>query len=145
MRLRLIVLMMIFFTLPPLVRAETLQSTKEISQFLETLCPSIVQGKIREVFDKIRPYWPIPAQEVDVIVYQLENQKGQVVSRFGKPLAMERVDTLVIGDVFYREVYLLKYEKHAVAWVFTFYKPSDQWRINSVFTSDQMNDFFRKK
>lgn len=144
-KLRLMFLVVIVLALPSLLTAEPIKSTKEVSAFLDTLVPDIVQGKIKAVFEKMKPIWPIPAQEVDVIVYQLENQRDQVISRFGKIVAMERVDTYAIGEAFYREVFLLKYEKHAVAWVFTFYKPSDRWIINSVITSDQMDDFFRKK
>ncbi|MBU0992300.1 MAG: hypothetical protein KJ737_07380 [Proteobacteria bacterium] len=145
MKKGLICLAIILLAMPSVLMAETFKSKKDVSGFIASLSTEIVQGKIKEVFDKIKPYWPIPEQEIDVIVYQLENQRNQIISRFGKRLSIERAETFEIGDSFYREVYLVKYEKHAVAWVFTFYKPMEQWIVNSVRTSDQMDDFFQKK
>ena len=141
----LILVIAVIMIAPVNVRAEAFKSKKEISPFLKSLSSEMIQGNIKDVFEKLKPYWPIPGQEVDAIVYQLENQRNQVMSRFGKILSMEGVEKSFVGDSFYRETYLVKYERHAMAWEFTFYKPDDKWIVNSVLTSDQLDGLFREK
>ena len=125
--------------------AEEFKSKEEITSFLRDLSPQITKGEIKQAFKKIKPYWPIPAHEVDAIVYQVETQSGQITSRLGQPLSMEVAKTYKIGKSFYREVYLLKYEKHAMCWVFTFYKPKNKWLVNSVVFCDIFERLFEEE
>ena len=55
---------------------------------------------------------------------------------------MEFAGTLRLGGSFVRRVYVQKYEKHAIAWVFTFYRPGEKWLVNSVRFTDQLDGFY---
>ena len=125
--------------------AQEFENKKEISLFLEGISPELVKGNIKPAFEKIQKYWPIPAQELDAVVYQLESQRSQILNRYGKPLAMERAKKLALGDSFYKEIYLLKYEKHAMCWIFTFYRPEEKWIVNSIIATDQIDSLFEEK
>lgn len=55
---------------------------------------------------------------------------------------MERAGTQVLGDSFVRYIFLEKYERHAIVWAFTFYRPRDNWLVNSAIYTDDFSGMF---
>ncbi len=100
----------------------------------------------REDFDSgyglLKPYWPIPVVEIDNVINQTKIQWPIVQQRFGKPIGSEFVKEEKAGASFVRLTYLQKFEKHAVRWLFVFYKPKEEWLINTVTFDDQVGRLF---
>ncbi len=73
---------------------------------------------------------------------QIHSQWAIVQDRFGKPIGIELVKREKISDSFLRYYYLLKFEKHAISWRFTYYNAKNGWQINSITFQDEVDILF---
>lgn len=108
---------------------KTIDSTKV---FADGLMENFVQRKFSEALNLAKPYWPIPAVEIDAMANQIDQQWPTVDKRFGKYMGKEFIKSKKIGSSFVRYYYLHKFENHAIYWQIDFYKPADQWKVNSI-------------
>ena len=95
-----------------------------------------------EAYDAVKPYWPLPAVEIDGLANQMNTQWPMVKQRFGTSLAIEFVHTKKVADSFVEYTYLQKFERHALRWVIVLYKPADHWLINAVSWDDSVSLLF---
>ena len=106
----------------------TVEDTKSLCQ---KAADTFGAGKAKESFEILKPYWPLPKQEIDNLAYQTESQLTMVTSRFGQILGSDFVGTKVAGTSFVQHTYIAKFEKHAVRYICLFYKPKNySCRIN---------------
>jgi len=124
-------------------QAAELADTSATRNLSDKAAALIAEGKIKEAFESFQPYWPLPSHEVEALIHQAQSQRGQISTRFGKSISIEHVTTEAIGNVFIRDIYLEKHEHHAIAWIFTYYRPMDKWIVNRVIFSAQLEPLFK--
>ena len=100
------------------------------------------KGEYQKAFDLAAPYWPIPKHEVDGIVYNIKGKISQIEERFGPPLDAVHVKNQVIGDIFYKRIYIQKYANHALVWSLSFYKPKQKWVVNEILFHDRISSLY---
>ena len=93
-------------------------------------------------YNILKPYWPLPMVEIDNLANQTATQWPVVQQRFGRSLGIEFVKKENVGESFVRFTHVQKFEKHALRWIFTFYRPGEHWVINSVTFDDQIDLLF---
>ena len=121
-----------------------LKSEAEIRKHADSILEKVVKNKLKEAFDLSKQNWPIPAEEIDNLRYQTETQLKSVSSRFGKMLSKEFILEEKIGNSFVRYQYIVKFEKHAIRWMFIFYKPKSEWILNHMSWDDSIQLLFKK-
>ncbi len=102
----------------------------------------IGEGKIEAAFDTLEPYWTVPSSDVDALTVQLGGQRASLQERFGKPLGVELAGVQTLGSSFRRYLYFDKYERHAVVWSITLYRPDREWVVNTVRLTDQLDALY---
>ena len=112
----------------------TLEATKDVCQ---QAADTFGSGKAKESFEVLKPYWPLPVQEIDTLAYQTESQLDMLTSRFGKIIGSDYVDTKVAGTSFVKHTFIAKFEKNAIRYVCLFYKPKNEWVVNAILWDDQ--------
>ena len=121
---------------------KTLASAAEARKVAEQTMALVKQEKFAEAYGTVKPFWPLPAVEIDGLANQMNTQWPMIQQRFGKSLTTEFVNERTVGESFIRYTYLQKFERHAVRWTFVFYKPKDRWLVNSVSWDDGVNQLF---
>jgi hypothetical protein len=121
---------------------KTLASAAETRKLTEHAMGLVKQEKFAEAYASVKPFWPLPAIEIDGMANQMNTQWPMVQQRFGKSLDTEFVNQQKVGESFIRYTYLQKFERHAIRWTFVFYKPKDQWIVNAVSWDDGVNELF---
>lgn len=121
---------------------KTLASAAEARKVAEQTMALVRQEKFAEAYGTVKPFWPLPAIEIDGLANQMNTQWPMIQQRFGKSLATEFVNERTIGESFIRYTYLQKFERHAVRWTFVFYKPKEGWLVNSVSWDDGVSQLF---
>lgn len=101
------------------------------------------QNKLKEGYELFIPYWPLPKSEISALIYQTESQWGTVQSRFGKNAGFEFIETKRVGKSLIRHIYIQKFMNHSLRWRFTFYKPREKWRVNSIKFDDSIGALFK--
>ncbi len=103
-------------------------------------------NEIEAAYQRLRPYLGVATAPYDQSAREAVDYFKLVTERVGQPLASSHVKTETIGQDFYRETWLQKFEAAAIAWTFTFYRPQDHWKlvgvshttdIESLYHSDQ--------
>ena len=125
-----------------LVSASEFKSEKDIRAFTDNMMNQIVKEKFNTAFNSAKPYWPMPAVEIDGIVNKINHQWPIVNQRFGKAIGKEFVKEERIGKSFLRYYYLHKFTKHAIYWRIDFYKPKSTWKINSIIFLDTLDALY---
>jgi len=116
------------------------EGTKDICQ---KAVDFFAQGNTKKSMEVLKPYWPLPSEEIDNLVYQTDSQLKMVSSRFGAMIGSDFVTTKLVGTSFVQHTFVVKFEKHAVRYFCTFYKPKDEWLVNSVTWDDKITLLFQ--
>jgi hypothetical protein len=130
----------LLFSLPSL--AAGFKTENEIKSLCAASAKDFGQGNVEATFNKLKPHWPLPVEEIDSLSYQTKTQMDMVKSRFGKILGSDYVSAKKAGASLAKYSYAIKFEKHAVRYMCIVYKPRDLWIINSIYWDDQIDLLF---
>ena len=118
---------------------------KELSE-TKTLSDEIMQYFLKDEFvegiNMAKAYWPLKPVELDNLANTIITQWVIVKQRYGKSMGMEFIKEERLAQSFVRFYYLHKFENHAVYWKFTYYKPENEWKINSITFKDDLGFLF---
>ncbi len=103
---------------------------------------AFMQGDPGRAVAVLKPYWPIPEEEIDGLAYQSQQQMQAVTKRFGAARGVEYVGEERAGDSFLRHTFIGKFERHAVRYLCLFYKPESEWVVNAVNWDDSVEQLF---
>lgn len=118
------------------------KTEKETKFFSNQLVSQFIKDDFKNALNKAKPYWPIPAVEIDGMLNKINQQWPMVKQRFGSTTSMELVQTKRIGISFIRYIYLHKFENHAIYWQLDYYKPINEWKINQITFLDTLNTLY---
>lgn len=117
---------------------KTLEISKEVVSLVE-------QNQIESAFDLLKLHWPLSDSEVDNLMAHTKKQREIVKNRYGLPIGIEFIRTEKIGKSMIRHTFIEKFENHALQWQLSFYKPKDQWVVNSVYWDDKISELYRPR
>ena len=118
-------------------------ATQEDAKWLcELFMLTVVSVGIKEAFDGIKPYFAIPESEFLRLEMKTMEQFALIKPRYGDIIGYKLVSEEVVGGIVLRFTYLQQCEKHAVRWLFYFYKPEDTWTFNEFYFDDDLKDLF---
>lgn len=133
-------------TTPAAEAADTkilLKSPLECKLLCENFMQLLSKEKYEEAFNIVKPYWPLPENEMSMLQMQTITQLNTIAPRFGKIIGYEFVSEKNINDFVLKLVYAQKHQKHIVIWTLVFYKPQDSWIVNAVLFNDNIYQLFK--
>lgn len=116
-----------------------IKATQKLSQ---DVIKQIEGGDIESAFDLLSQNWPLSQSEIDTLKAHTQKNRQNLSQRYGQVLSIEYLGSQRIGNSFVRHVFLEKFEKHAIQWEFSFYKPLDKWVMNSMFWDDKITPLY---
>lgn len=105
----------------------------------------VVRGDYEAAFEQLRSYWPFASAELDALLDTTVAQRTQVAPRFGKSLGHTLIRSRTVEESLLELVYMEKTERHALRWVFLFYKPHDRWILNNIEWNDDIDALFDER
>lgn len=122
--------------------ADTLKSEQEAKQLAEKVMHQAAKGDIAGAFSAMKPYVVIPETEFQSLALQSKSQRDQFGARYGKSIGYEFISERKAGNSILRLIYVEKTAKHALPWMFLFYKTPTGWVLNSFAWNDQIQHVF---
>ena len=119
-----------------------LNTKADTKKICDKFMQKIVVGKIEAAFSIIEPYFPIPESEFSSIIIQTIKQLGMSEQRFGNPIGYEFIEGEEISEILIKYTYLEKFDRHAICWMFIFYKPQEKWLVNHFVWDDNIQALF---
>ena len=112
---------------------------KELS---DQIMAKVAAGDLAGAFSSMKLHVPISATEIDSVALQSKAQREQYGQRYGASTGFEFIDSKKVGEHLLRLRYIEMTDKHALPWVFYFYKSADGWLLNSFRWNDEFQQLF---
>ncbi|MFV1983841.1 MAG: hypothetical protein ACC657_09920 [Thiohalomonadales bacterium] len=123
----------------------TLPTKEAAKELAKSVMIKVGQGKTQEGLDLVKPYLIIPVAEFNVMKNQFAMQAPMIEQRFGKSIGIEFAEIEEVGKSLMMVIYLQKFEKHVMRWKFYFYKPKNNWVLNTFNFDDKLQMMFKNK
>ena len=137
-------LFLLSFSSSTLFAAEHLKNVRATKRLAENVVLMVKDNSIDQAFKDLKAHWPLSAEELDNLLAHTKEQRKAVQEHFGKPLSVEFIRTEELGQSLVRHVFIEKFEKHALKWQLSFYKPSEEWIVNSIYWDVKISDLYNK-
>lgn len=131
------------------------ESTRELDtvQALETadaavalsdrMMQRVAAGQVPEAFGLGSPHAILTKAKVDEFIAKVTQQQPSWETRFGKSIGYELLRNDTVGDSLLRTVFLQRFDKHAIVWVFVWYRGSPGWILNHFSYAEDSTVLFR--
>ena len=116
----------------------------DMAVFCDQVTALVKDEKIDEAFALLDPRWVIPPDEVSGLKIQMRQQLAMVRERFGAPVSFVLVSREEVKDIAMRYTYVIKYQKHIIRVIYTFYKPGEFYLLNGLKWDDSLGELFQR-
>ncbi len=120
--------------------AATLQADADVRAFADRVMAKVAKADLPGAFAEMKPYTIIPPTEFDAAALQSKSQRDLVGTRFGATIGYEFISEKRSGQSLLKLTYIEMTERHAIPWIFYFYRTPNGWVLNSFFWHDRMTD-----
>jgi len=117
-------------------------SLADLRKVTDGVMAKVGSGDIEGGLRAIRPYTIIPSAEFEVMLSQVPAQLPGISARFGASIGQEFIREEKLGESVARIVYIHKFEKHPMRWMFFAYKGKSGWVINTFRFDDKWHELF---
>lgn len=141
MRQLFLALLTIFFI--QCSHAQSYLTNKEaITMHAETVMKSLKEAEFQDAFTELQVYWPLPENEMQQLESQTIKQFNLVADRFGNIIGYDFIKNETIKEYALKKIYVLRFEKHMIRVLFTYYKNDEGWILNGFKWDDQFVELF---
>lgn len=109
----------------------------------DRMMKAIVAGDVRGALESSLPHAAVTAEQVEALIVQIEEQAPVRSQRYGLSIDYELLRNDMIGDSLIRTVFLHRFDRHAVAWQFVWYRGDDGWVLSNMRYADDLDALFR--
>ena len=122
--------------------ADALKAEADIRPFIDSVMEEVGSGDLGAAFALMKPYTIVPSSEFEAMASNSKAQREMVGSRLGAAAGYEFVDQAKVGKSLLRLTYIEKTQRHALPWMFYFYRSPEGWVLNSFVWNDNMPGLF---
>jgi len=126
-------------------QANTLANLNEVKAKSESWSTLFLQGNYAEMFDQMKPFWPIPESKIEDMKTKTIQFKDAIRQNYGEPKDIVQIGSENLQNVAYREVYFLRHERSALRAVFTYYNNGNGWTLSSFEWDDSFSKEFEQE
>lgn len=138
----ILIVIMLAFTIISFAENIGFEDEKRVREYCNSFIEYIVDEEIQKAFDLIEGQWIFSPSEIQSIEVQAIKQLDLVKGRFGNILGYKMLKQEIVGDMFLKYTYIVKYENHIIRWIFIFYKSEDVWLLNTIRFDDSIDKLF---
>ena len=143
MKKTLAILIVTLLSLTSFAQNKILKSEAETQELSKKVVSLFSQNKISESFKQMKPYWPMPENELESMEEKTLKYLNLIEERFGKSIGTLKVKNETISDIAIRETYLIRYENTAIRLIFTYYRNENGWIVNAFKWDDSFTEEFK--
>lgn len=138
----IITISLLFSTMGLFAQNKTMKSVEETQALSKNIVELFEKNKITESFEELKPFWPLPENEIASLEQKTLKYLNLIELRFGESEGTIKVKNEHIADIAIRETYLIRYEYTAIRLIFTYYKNNKGWVVNAFKWDDSYSDEF---
>jgi hypothetical protein len=132
----------LLFAVQAVYAQDYLSSKEDLSKYSEKIMMFLKDSEFEKAFLELRKYWPLPENEIAQMESQSIKQFNVAADRFGKTIGTDFVRDKTIKDFYVNKIYVIRFERHMVRVLFTFYRNDKGWVLNQFKWDDQVQELF---
>jgi hypothetical protein len=117
--------------------AQGVPTLADIRKATDAAMSLVGKGDLEAGLKSFKPLTIVPSAEFDALVGQTTQQLPLLTARFGSNLGSEFIKEDRIGESLARSIYIHRFDKHAMRWIFYLYRGKDGWVINTFRFDDK--------
>ena len=119
-----------------------LNSEKDLEKHANLVMSYMSELEFTKAFTELEKHWPLPQNELSQLESQTLKQFNLVGDRFGAVIGFDFVQEKTINDFAIKKTYVVRFEKHLLRVMFTYYKNDQGWMLNSFKWDDSFSELF---
>jgi len=135
-------LALVLFAAALAARADTFKADADLKPFGDRVMSAVAGAGLPAAISVMRPYVVISETELQNALLKMQAQREQMGPRYGKTLGYEYIGTKRLGQSLLRLTYIEKTERHALPWMFHFYRTPNGWVLTSFIANDLSSELF---
>lgn len=76
------------------------------------------------------------------VLAQIQSRLSQLVTLVGTYNGYELMESKYLGQSYLQQIFILKYDRQPIKFIFLLYKPKDVWQIQNLRFDDKFNEDF---
>jgi hypothetical protein len=121
---------------------KNLKNRKDAEWLCELFMVKLVELGTEEAFMTLRPYSVVTEENFEIFVDQADKIIETVKPDYGAVVGHVLLQERSVKDTVLRYVYLLKFEKYALRWMFYFYRADDEWLFSEFNVDNKLYELF---
>ena len=130
------------FCLAASVHSQSLKQPADVKNLTDTVMQEVSTENYTSGLDVLKQYSILSSAEIDTIESNLKAQMPKVEPSYGKIVGVEYIAQKQIGISLLNLTYLLKMERYALRWTFSFYNGGAGWNLIFIDYNDKLQDMF---
>jgi hypothetical protein len=122
---------------------ESARDPADVRKAADASMAKLSDGDIKGAFGDFRRSFASPADSLSSLEITYKSQREVATLAFGKPLGeVEFIREELVGRSLLRLIYLEKFERNAIVWRMTYYRPNQEWFLHTLSWDDKPQDLF---
>jgi hypothetical protein len=144
MKSKMVFLLVLLSTITSAIAQEQTLATAKEAKELSVRCSNLFkENKLGDFFKVLRPYWPLPENEIGILEEKTIQYMNILQGRFGRVEGVVKIKEETIGDFAIKETYILRFENSAIRLMYTYYKNKKGWVLNTFKWDDSFFEEFK--
>jgi hypothetical protein len=122
--------------------ADTLKADADLKPFGDRVMSAVAGAGLPAAVSVMRPYIVISETELQNALLKMQAQREQLGPRYGRTTGFEYIGTKRLGQSLVRLTYIERTERHALPWMFHFYRTGNGWVLTSFIANDLSSELF---
>jgi hypothetical protein len=122
--------------------ADTLKADADLKPFGDRVMSAVAGAGLPAAVSVMRPYVVISETELQNALLKMQAQRDQLGPRYGRTTGFEYIGTKRLGQSLVRLTYIERTERHALPWMFHFYRTPNGWVLTSFIANDLSSELF---
>ena len=122
--------------------ADTFKTDADLKPFGDRVMSAVAGAGLPAAVAVMRPYVVISETELQNALLKMQAQRETLGPRYGKTTGFEYIGTKRLGQSLVRLTYIEKTERHALPWMFHFYRTANGWILTSFIANDLSSELF---
>jgi hypothetical protein len=139
---KVLVLMVVLLQVHVIYAQNYLATKDDLTKHSDKVMLALKNSEFDVAFAELRKHWPMPENELTQLETQTIKQFNMVADRFGTIIATDFVKDKLIKDYVVRKIYVLRFQRHMIRVLFTYYKNDKGWMMNGFKWDDQLDELF---
>lgn len=137
--------LLLFVTLLSFSQSKRMSTLSDVKAKSKSWSSLFLQGNYTQMFDEMKPYWPIPENKIEDMKSKTIQFKDAIRENYGEPIDIVLIGEENLQNVAFREVYFLRHERSTLRAIFTYYHNGKGWTLSSFEWDDSFSKEFAQE